>query len=380
MSYVQVIQKAVPSVPVVQQADSVVVVQRPGNVSVNGSPVLVQARWGQIQGTLSNQTDLNAALNTLQLEITTLNSDVVQLNSEVNTLNSEVNTLNSDLASLNSEVEALELEVANKISKDGSTTTTDLIPFEEGLSAGSGFALDSEGKLTADWDVGGVFSITGINALGVIGNAIFQNNVTIYSNKSLLFGNSGNTYLIDADSLGDGALRFRVGSGTTNRADFQFKVMIPDGATGADNLALYFSQDTDTGIYRSATNVLMLQAAGADKFSVGGVNNISYQRLRPSTDDAIELGSSSIRWQYLYGVNISDGTKTIAIGNLANLKANETVEGNWILALSEGRLGFFGTSPIAKATVSGSRATGAALISLLTTLANYGLITDSTTA
>jgi hypothetical protein len=41
-------------------------------------------------------------------------------------------------------------------------------------------------------------------------------------------------------------------------------------------------------------------------------------------------------------------------------------------------LGFYTTSPIAKPVVSGSRASNAALASLLTQLANLGLITDST--
>lgn len=43
-------------------------------------------------------------------------------------------------------------------------------------------------------------------------------------------------------------------------------------------------------------------------------------------------------------------------------------------------MGFQGTAPIAKPTVTGSRGGNAALASLLTALANYGLITDSTTA
>jgi hypothetical protein len=43
-------------------------------------------------------------------------------------------------------------------------------------------------------------------------------------------------------------------------------------------------------------------------------------------------------------------------------------------------IGFNGTAAISKPTVSGSRGGNAALASLLTALANYGLITDSTTA
>jgi hypothetical protein len=44
-----------------------------------------------------------------------------------------------------------------------------------------------------------------------------------------------------------------------------------------------------------------------------------------------------------------------------------------------GGVGFNGSAAIAKPTITGSRAGNAALASLLTALASYGLITDSTT-
>lgn len=44
-----------------------------------------------------------------------------------------------------------------------------------------------------------------------------------------------------------------------------------------------------------------------------------------------------------------------------------------------GKSGFNNTAPIAKPTITGSRAANAALASLLTSLASYGLVTDSTT-
>jgi len=47
---------------------------------------------------------------------------------------------------------------------------------------------------------------------------------------------------------------------------------------------------------------------------------------------------------------------------------------------SNSTLGFFGAAAVSKPTVTGSRGGNAALASLLTALANLGLITDSTTA
>jgi hypothetical protein len=47
---------------------------------------------------------------------------------------------------------------------------------------------------------------------------------------------------------------------------------------------------------------------------------------------------------------------------------------------TNGNIGFFGTAPVAKPTVTGSRGGNAALASLLTGLAAYGLVLDSSTA
>jgi hypothetical protein len=56
----------------------------------------------------------------------------------------------------------------------------------------------------------------------------------------------------------------------------------------------------------------------------------------------------------------------------------------WLKTASSGggaqQIGFFNATPVAKPTVTGSRATGAALVSLLNALASLGLITNSTTA
>jgi hypothetical protein len=47
---------------------------------------------------------------------------------------------------------------------------------------------------------------------------------------------------------------------------------------------------------------------------------------------------------------------------------------------SAGNVGFYGTVPIAKQTITGAKGGNAALASLLTALATYGLITDTTSA
>jgi hypothetical protein len=67
---------------------------------------------------------------------------------------------------------------------------------------------------------------------------------------------------------------------------------------------------------------------------------------------------------------------TAALAALLPL-AGGTVTGS--LAV-QGSVGFYGTAATAKPTVTGSKASGAALTSLLTALAGLGLITDTTTA
>jgi hypothetical protein len=59
--------------------------------------------------------------------------------------------------------------------------------------------------------------------------------------------------------------------------------------------------------------------------------------------------------------------------------ADVTIDPARNIKMSGTGLGFFGTPAIAKPTVSGSKGGNAALTSLITALANYGLITDSTT-
>lgn len=66
--------------------------------------------------------------------------------------------------------------------------------------------------------------------------------------------------------------------------------------------------------------------------------------------------------------------KGAGTGSLAITAPNDTAR----VAANNTGLGFFGSAPIAKPTVTGSRGANAALASLLTQLASYGLITDST--
>lgn len=53
---------------------------------------------------------------------------------------------------------------------------------------------------------------------------------------------------------------------------------------------------------------------------------------------------------------------------------------NGPIAASGGKVGFYGTAPVTKPTVTGAKGSNAALGSLMTALANLGIVTDSTSA
>jgi hypothetical protein len=124
-------------------------------------------------------------------------------------------------------------------------------------------------------------------------------------------------------------------------------------------------------------------AGGAEVTANSGVGNRGFRlqtngvdRWRIGADTTAEGGSNAGSDFQIYGfqdgggpfgafltIKRSTGRVSIPVGGLA-------VTGN---------VGFNGTAPIAKPTVSGSKGANAALASLLTALASYGLVTDSST-
>lgn len=82
-------------------------------------------------------------------------------------------------------------------------------------------------------------------------------------------------------------------------------------------------------------------------------------------------------------VSSVDATRTVRTQFLVNDAANPTTGREYLRGETDGSnalIGFLGASAIARPTVTGSRGGNAALASLLTALANLGLVTDSTTA
>lgn len=132
-----------------------------------------------------------------------------------------------------------------------------------------------------------------------------------------------------------------------------------------------------------SSNIPRLNAA-ANAFTGAelSLTNATNPKIVVSDSDA---GSDGKRWAMRNG----NGSLTIVAETDAGVpttnlllatRSGTTIASATIAATSislSGQCGFQGTSPIAKPTVTGSRGANAALASLLTALANYGLITDS---
>jgi hypothetical protein len=90
-------------------------------------------------------------------------------------------------------------------------------------------------------------------------------------------------------------------------------------------------------------------------------------------------GSINLTPGAFFSVNVNGDFNAASGSASVYVFADDGSTGASAIGMSSNNLGFYGTFPISKPDVNGSRATGAALVSLLSALASLGLITDSTT-
>jgi hypothetical protein len=106
-----------------------------------------------------------------------------------------------------------------------------------------------------------------------------------------------------------------------------------------------------------------------------------------------ELDPASYRWQWIFGTNAAEtganaGTNFLLYryddtGNVLGTPALTITRSNGEFFVDRLKMNTFGlniATPVGRQTVTGSRASGAALVSLLNAMAAFGLILDSTTA
>lgn len=158
--------------------------------------------------------------------------------------------------------------------------------------------------------------------------------------------------------------KFQLGTGQSNGIGFQSGGTL-DTFLYRDSAAILAMPDgntlsvTKTGFKLTHLGTATGNYAAIDFFADGSLNGSLFtaSAAHSATYDRLNLGAISAHGLAF----ITNNTRRIRIG-------------------SAGELHFSGGTPVSKPTASGSRGGNAALASLLTGLANLGLITDSTTA
>lgn len=147
-----------------------------------------------------------------------------------------------------------------------------------------------------------------------------------------------------------------------------------------------------SGLYLAAAGVLGLSVAGAGRLTLANLA-LTFQ---DDTDAVTILGRARIdsRGSDIAYFSHRDSSNTTAYAlrqtssgsTVVNAPAGQDVRitnanGSVTAIIVNGTgMGFFGTAPVAKQSIAGSRGGNAALADLLTKLAATGLITDATTA
>lgn len=196
---------------------------------------------------------------------------------------------------------------------------------------------------------------------------------------------SGVTLTAGAGLTGGGDISagrtFDVGAGTgitVNANDVAIDQAFTPTWSGAHifTASITIKGDTVTTIYRNSANAAVLQAGTVKGITgAGSVTDaaLGWFGTNLSIIDANtgRLAVNIARTAYTFGNTTDNPSYTFTGTGAFGIGGTLAVAGN---------SGFNGTAPIAKPTITGSRGGNAALASLLTALANYGLITDSTTA
>lgn len=126
----------------------------------------------------------------------------------------------------------------------------------------------------------------------------------------------------------------------------------------------------------ATTNKAIETNAGNVIFNEGSHNDTDF-RVEGATDPNLLMVDGSADTVQVGAATASDGAKFYVSGKIS---ASGEVEINGALNHDGTELGVFATAPTTQKTVTGSRGGNAALASLLTQLAAYGLIIDSSTA
>lgn len=133
-------------------------------------------------------------------------------------------------------------------------------------------------------------------------------------------------------------------------------------------------------IDRNHRAVFNTESTGDPTTTTGFTAKLAVDNVGGTASDAVLLlrGNASQSGNYLT-TQTSGGSALTTIGTNGELTVRQGTSTVRLQTDGTG-IGFFGVTPVARPTVTGSRGGNAALASFLTAMANLGLITDSTTA
>ena len=147
------------------------------------------------------------------------------------------------------------------------------------------------------------------------------------------------------------------------RMDWRRDIRVQPSSTSTVRLVTMTKEGTaEASVYRS-----FMDDKGLTMLAATGSTNIKYPR----------------RVRGGYGLTIDTAPNLTLTDASTEAELQSTLDGiTWTtqLEVRHNAIGFFAATPVAKPTVSGAKASNAAVASLLTALAKLGLIADSTSA
>lgn len=159
-------------------------------------------------------------------------------------------------------------------------------------------------------------------------------------------------------------------------------MQVTQGANSGDGAGInVVSNSTTAAAYRSraagpliqlydASNTLRFEVSNSGVITTGSISGaLSLTSLETSGD--VVVGDDLV---------VGDALNVTGYTTLAGGQANGDFAVFGAFSALGASLGFFGSSATTKKTVAGSRGANAALASLITALADYGLVTDGTSA
>jgi parallel beta-helix repeat protein len=206
----------------------------------------------------------------------------------------------------------------------------------------------------------------------VISNTCFDLQTPKTQNYGVLEQGTSNNNYYSANNIGGNKTADKILVGTGNIFNgFPGSQPVNLALAGSNLTPSYsFIGDSQTGLYSAASGVLAASAGGSVSTVFQAASSaVNYPVLRSDSGADVSVFSEGSSASINLRLN-SKGNGSVVLGNSF---------GGVSLIAASGVLGFHGASAILKPTITGAKGGNVALTNLLTALANYGLITDSTT-